>query len=404
MRRAGIPAASFVFLIGLVSPVSAEPPVLVSCDDPPAAVLALGEKSEIEAYGIAAEEGVTVAAITSADAGTGSVLRFAKAGEAPKDVKLAGRVLGLAVAPDGSAAYAIVRVTNRKGVIRSVELVRVDLATAKVSPGPTVPSTARGLAVAPGGATLLIASRDDVRSLKLPGLASGPLYRVLGDNVGVAPIAGSSFVILAQPSRVVLADLAGPQDRNGLVLSQEVAAPAPLRGMMATTGDTGPVAVSEGGLGWCVRVSDPPPPPPAAPPAEAPAPVVPVEEPPAEQAPAVVPPAAVAPPVESPQDPPAANHDPAERGTVSGFVTGAALTEVAAIVLLGPDNVLREAARVIPDAKGRFTASTLASGTYRIVAAGKGGRVLICDPSFITIRVDSNGAVEAPLLTVLSAR
>jgi DNA-binding beta-propeller fold protein YncE len=188
----------------------------------------LGSASQIEAFGIAPEASVAVAAIAFAGEGTGSVLRFAKAGDAPKDVKLVGRVLGLAVAPDGGSAYAIVRLTNRKGALRSVELVRVDLVTAKATSGPTIPATARGLAFASAGATLLIASRDEIRSLKLPGLASGPLYRVVGDNVGVAPIDGSSFVILAQASRVVLADLSGPQDRDGLVLSPEVAAPVPL--------------------------------------------------------------------------------------------------------------------------------------------------------------------------------
>jgi hypothetical protein len=42
-------------------------------------------------------------------------------------------------------------------------------------------------------------------------------------------------------------------------------------------------------------------------------------------------------------------------------------------------------------------------GGYRIVASGKKGRVLICEPPFVTIRVGSNGAVEAPVLKVLRA-
>jgi hypothetical protein len=58
----------------------------------------------------------------------------------------------------------------------------------------------------------------------------------------------------------------------------------------------------------------------------------------------------------------------------------------------------------LPDEQGRFTASGLPAGAYRIVASGKGGRVLICDPPFITIRVDANGAVTAPVLTILRAQ
>ena len=400
MRRSGTRAATLALLVGLASRVTAQPPVLVSCDEPPATVSPLGPKSDFEAFGIAPEASVAVVAMASPGEPARSVLRFARAGDAPKDLKLAGRVLGLAVAPDGNAAFVIVRTTNRKGAVRSVELVRVDLQTARATTGPTIPATARGLAFSAGGSTLLVASRDEIRTFQLPGLASGPLYRALGDNVGVASIAGSSVVVLAQPSRVVLADLAAPQGRDGLVLSQEAAAPAPLRGMMASTGAAGPVALSEGGIAWCVRASALPPPPPPLPP---PPPSVTMESP-AVEIPPVQPPAAEPLIVEAPTIVPPAIEPQAAPGTVFGVVEGPSLAEVAAIVLLGPDNVLHEAARAIPDERGRFVSSALPPGTYRLVAAGKGGRVLICEPPFITIRVDSNGAVEAPVLKVLRAQ
>jgi hypothetical protein len=76
---------------------------------------------------------------------------------------------------------------------------------------------------------------------------------------------------------------------------------------------------------------------------------------------------------------------------------------VAGVVFLGPDNILRETARVTPDEGGRYVMTSLAPGAYRILAAGKGGRVLICRPPFISIRVGSNSAVEAPELSVLRA-
>lgn len=400
MRRSGTRAATLALLVGLASRVTAQPPVLVSCDEPPATVSPLGPKSDFEAFGIAPDASVAVVAMASPGEPARSVLRFARAGDAPKDLKLAGRVLGLAVAPDGNSAFVIVRATNRKGAVRSVELVRVDLQTARATTGPTIPATARGLAFSAGGSTLLVASRDEIRTFQLPGLASGPLYRALGDNVGVASIAGSSVVVLAQPSRVVLADLAAPQGRDGLVLSQEAAAPAPLRGMMASTGAAGPVALSEGGIAWCVRASALPPPPPPLPP---PPPSVTMESP-AVEIPPVQPPAAEPLIVEASTIVPPAIEPQAAPGTVFGVVEGPSLAEVAAIVLLGPDNVLHEAARAIPDERGRFVSSALPPGTYRLVAAGKGGRVLICEPPFITIRVDSKGAVEAPVLKVLRAQ
>jgi hypothetical protein len=73
-------------------------------------------------------------------------------------------------------------------------------------------------------------------------------------------------------------------------------------------------------------------------------------------------------------------------------------------LFLGPDNILREAARVVPEGSGRYQSSTLPAGSYRVVAAGKGGRVLICSPPYISLQVGSNSAVEAPELTVLRAQ
>jgi hypothetical protein len=390
MRRIGARFACFACTLVSVSRVAAEPAVIVPCEDFPTAVAVLGSKSEIEAYGLAAAASVAVAAIPSLSGQERSVLRFARDGAPPREVHLAGRVLGLAVTSDGKHAYATVRATDRKGVVRSVELVRVDLETARATSGATLPATARGLALGSGNATLLVASHNEIRTFQLPSLASGPLYRALGDNVGVAPLPGSSYVLVAQPSRIVVADLAATQGRDGLTLSDEVVAPAPLRGMLASAGDAGPVALSDGGVVWCVRAGAPP---------RAPR----VQDPPADPLPEEPP------QVESAPVAPAASHEtaapqPIEPGTVFGSVGGPAVADVAAIVLLGPDNVLHEAARAVPDERGRYSASALPPGGYRIVAAGKAGRVLICDPPFITIRVDSNGAVAAPVLKVLRSQ
>ena len=412
MHRVGTALASVACLVGLASRAVADPPLLVPCDELPARVAALAAGATVQAYAVDPTATAAITAIASPGDAQRSVLRFARGDESPRDVKLAGRAAGLAVMPDGKAAYVIVRTADRKGSVRAVDLVRLDLETARLSPGASLPATAVGLAVGRGGSSLLVAAKDEIRTFQLPGLASGPLYRALGANVGIALVGDSSVIYLAQPSRIVLADLAASQDRDGLALSQEAAAPAPLSGMLASAGESGPIALSKDGRAWCVRAGSlpsqptaPPPPPPAEPPPVEASPeeppsaeVVPVAPPPAQEVaspPVVVPPAVEAPAATPPSD---------ESGTVFGVVTGPTVADVAAIVLLGPDNVLHEAARVIPDELGRFRASSLVPGAYRIVAAGKGGRVLICDPPFITIRVGSNGAVEAPVLKVLRAQ
>jgi hypothetical protein len=402
-------AAAYAFMVALAGQVRAEPPVIVPCDDLPAPVAALGVKSQLEAYALAPGGSVAVAASEGED--ERSVLWLSSGGDEPRAVKLAGRVMGLALLGDGTQAYAVVRSIDRKGAVKSVELTRVDVKAARAISALTLPFTARGLAIGAGGATLLVASRDEIRTFQLPNLSSGPLYRALGENVGVAPIEGSTGVVVAQPSRIVVADLAGAQSRDGLALKEEAAAPARLTGMLASTGDAGPIALGERGTAWCVRV-DPtlplpppsPPPPPPLPPQEQAAPetapeAAPVAAPTAapeatpEPTPDVSPEAAPVTPIPAPEPP----------GTVSGLVAGPASAEVASIVFLGPDNVLHESARVAPDERGRFRTPALPAGMYRIVASGKGGRVLICEPPYITIRVGSDSAVEAPVLKVLRA-
>jgi len=233
---------------------------------------------------------------------------------------------------------------------------------------------------------------------------------VPGENVGVAPFAGSSHVLVAQSSRVVRVDLAGAQGRDGLTCAEEAPSPDPLRGLTAAWDDRGPIAVGEGGGRWCVAGG--------APPAPAAAPLAPVDvapdPPPAASAPVpaaveALPPEPAPPPQQPPSppaSPPAAGDSSGNRGepaSVFGLIDGPSRGDVAAVVVLGPDNVLKEAARSVPDEQGRFTAHGLPAGAYRIVAAGKGGRVLICDPPFITVHVGVDGAVEAPVLKVLRA-
>jgi hypothetical protein len=83
-------------------------------------------------------------------------------------------------------------------------------------------------------------------------------------------------------------------------------------------------------------------------------------------------------------------------------VTGPAASLVASLTLLGPDSIVREAARVRPDASGAFAFEGVAPGRYRIVPDG-GRKALVSDPPFVTITVTPGAAVEAPELKILRA-
>ena len=79
----------------------------------------------------------------------------------------------------------------------------------------------------------------------------------------------------------------------------------------------------------------------------------------------------------------------AETG-LAGRVTGR--TElVKAILVFGPDSIIREQARIAPAADGTWTAPLPPPGTYRVVPVGEGARPLRAEPHFQTVEVRESG-------------
>jgi len=396
-----------------VADASGEPPAFVALPALPEPLASLSGGASPEAFAIA--PGVAIVAVPSGEAGR-STLR-ARVRDRVVEFPAPGRVTALAVAPSG--AWAIVRESDRKGVDRRASLVILDLEAGHVGRGAPVPVSAQGLALLPAGDAILVASTNEIRTFLLPSLTSGPLFRVPGQNVGIGPTTSPTVWVVAQPERVGLLDVSQPQGREGLALAETAPAPVPLRALFAD-GEGGILAVGQTGDAWRVevrlakRAAGEPPPipdpvplpvphevPPAAPP-PVPPPAVAVESeaaPPPSEAPVPTP---LPPPVPAPSPEPTPTPTPtpapvqAPPGSLTGVLSGPAVTGVAAIVALGPDNVLKEAARVAPAADGSFRFDGLAPGSYRLVASGASGRVVLCDPPYLSVRLDGSQAVAAP--------
>jgi hypothetical protein len=88
---------------------------------------------------------------------------------------------------------------------------------------------------------------------------------------------------------------------------------------------------------------------------------------------------------------------------VSGHIDGPAADRVAAVVLLGPDNILREAQRVEPGSDGWWWADGLQPGRYRIQLDGGGETVLLTQPPFVLLEVEAGKPVRAAEIRVLEA-
>jgi hypothetical protein len=89
---------------------------------------------------------------------------------------------------------------------------------------------------------------------------------------------------------------------------------------------------------------------------------------------------------------------------VFGSLRGAVADRVEWVLLLGPDNILREAARVRPGTDGHWGVASLPSGRYRVVLDGGGGHVLVSEPRFATIQVIEGETTKAPSFDVQRVR
>jgi hypothetical protein len=94
---------------------------------------------------------------------------------------------------------------------------------------------------------------------------------------------------------------------------------------------------------------------------------------------------------------------PANAPQLRGRILGPAAPEVVSVVVLGPDNILREAARVTPSADGHWQADRLEPGRYRIQLDGGGGRVLVSDPPFLLLEITPDGSTTVPDIRVIRA-
>ncbi len=114
-----------------------------------------------------------------------------------------------------------------------------------------------------------------------------------------------------------------------------------------------------------------------------------------EAGPGESPSSAATPPILAPE-PPAepAESAPSGPAVLAGRITGD-LSLVEAVVLYGPDSVLREQARIAPAPDGSFLVPETPAGKYRVVVAGKGGVQLRCSPPMRIVQV---GRGVVPLL------
>lgn len=442
--------------------IGAEGPVIVPSQQMPPAAAAVGPLERVLALALSGDGAAAAAAIEAAEAGR-SVLRLVTPeGGEPETMELPGIARSLLFSPDGSRLYAVLERPKRRGPGEAL-LYDMDVGTLRSGAPILLPVTARALAISIEEDTLLVACRDEVRSFRLPALASGPLYRIPGENLAIADLGGGD-VLVGQTDGLLRVHLRDPQGRDGLEPRERAKTAEPVVGLAAApdgqaalarlAGGTvrrvalGPLRLEETGrsgtaVAWLgaprargleekrpqpqpapiadrhLEAGQEPAPPRAAgqreqtqtevgvhephaePEPEAPGETEPLHRGKTEKAPEARLNTEEAPPSSeriSTAEAAAASPQAAglAAGAVRGRVSGPALAGVAAIVLAGPDNLLRIARRVRPSPDGSWSADGLAPGLYRVILSGEKAGVVVTDPGFRTVRVEAGARIEVP--------
>jgi hypothetical protein len=222
------------------------------------------------------------------------------------------------------------------------------------------------------------------------------------------PGAGRDLIVAAFPSGAVVAlpapeVPAGPPAGEAAETEPPSGASAPAAPMPPEA--TGPAAAAaHAGAAAAQAPGEPqvapgpqPTPPPAAAPGAAATPAEATTKPPEP----VAPPAA---PVADPHTAPApATPDTTPEATLAGTIRGDR-ARARAVVLYGPNSIVREFARVAIDAAGEWKTPLPPPGVYRLVAIGDGSTPIAVVPGFLTITVAAGEGHAGLDFTVGSAR
>lgn len=356
----------------------------------------------------------------------------------PVRIDFEGDGLRLAVGPGGRAFVLARRREGDRPDGGQHWVHQIDLATARVAMSCALPGPAAALLVSPRGDRLFVGMRDRILTLSTGRrLAASWHYRSPGSNLGLAFRPGTEVLFAGRGPEVAVFDperIAARQEGDRRTLDDDATAriplPFPVSAFLFAPGgriaaaygagtglafiDTGLTAlagsphqepaegverilpigfIGEDRLalasfpGEVVTALTLPGLPPAAPPimpAPVPSPELPADNPsPGSEAPA-------SPPEPTPVMVPAPAPRPASEAVLRGRIEGD-LSLVEAVVVYGPDSIVREQARIIPAADGTWQAPLPPPGNFRIVLRAKGAAPLRVAPNFHTVQVAGAG-------------
>jgi hypothetical protein len=368
---------------------------------------------------------------TAADKKSRSLLFISTGdGNPPVYLEMPGTIVGLAFANNSDLLYAAIRkIPRSKKALPEVHLASIRLSDLKSRRLLRLPSSLQDIAWGPKGDFLVLACQNEIRTLRSPDLRSGPLFPLPGDNITLSALSQTRWIV-GQPGQFVMIDFEDtPEEKSlpiraqvsvegspldarwqsehgrltGLMMSGELVTWAPVERKIVAQPEVKPAPVLAPEPDSVVETVVEPEPQPEPVPVPVPAPE-PDPDPELEPEPQAVPEPVVEPapepePMPEPAPQTVATTEP--EGQLTGRLEGPAAGNIEAVVFLGPDNLMREAARVRPDANGWWSVSDLAPGRYQIqLSAGSNARA-VAQPPFLIVQVPESGSTTADPMHVL---
>lgn len=335
-------------------------------------------------------------------------------------IDVGGIVRSLVWSDYDEPALWVLRHRPAKRRVGDTDLLQIDLERARPLRRLRLPDDAASLTWWPSERALLVAAGPSLRSIRLERMVSGPMFR-LSDTPRAAASLGGSRLLVSTADGLALIDLRDAPGPDSMPFRATLETRAPLNALAVSADGKSALGVDESGDLFriltdplSVRALDergmlavgaprrevglrPSRPPrtqlrdaeepaidlvtePIAEPVDLPA-ERPADRPTAAPAHDGVPEPAAAPPIEPTAVPADAQ--------LAGLILGPAVAEVTAVVVLGPDSMLREAARVAPASDGRWSVSGLSPGRYRVQLSGEAGAVVLSDPPYAVVEVVS---------------
>ena len=443
------PACSFLILLALVTPSAGATEVLVAAPEAPEILARLDLPTGIEALAISPDGSRLAYALPSN--GKQGFSDVVWAGSSQTTVTVPGAIRDLLFMADGQTLVGLQFRAGKK--TQGDTFLFAWSGEPKIRRIMRVPPSSNDLDRWPGGDAILLACRNEIRTILPPDFRSGPLFSFPGDNFALTSLGNSSYVVVGRSDGLFLLDLSVPSGRESMPILAHLGLPAAVAALADFPGgDELLVRLIDGRLfratfdppgfaaagtadqiaGLSKATSGPTLPfaPVAATIAPEPEPIDEINEKVATEPvrtvatePAVAPPVPETRPPEpvetaevvqvdeaddtvsvdqaADEEPPVARVHEAPSHQLQGRVSGR-LDLVEAVVLLGPDNILREAARVQPDSAGAWGVDGLAPGRYRIQLDGGGDLVLVAEPRFLMVDIGEAPTRAAEIKAVRS--